>query len=135
MTITGYPFLISAVTYLILALWIIVRYKNESQRLYGAVCITTCCWQGVWTALFSNLDQSSLYLALKIGYTGIVFIPSVFYHFAAEFTKKENNNKWLAGAYGLSLSFSLLIWFSNTFIDGFYRYSWGIAAKAGIAHP
>jgi signal transduction histidine kinase len=135
MTIKSLPFLFSAITYLLLGVWIYFRHKNQAQKLYGVLCITTCFWQGIWAALFSNLNHSLLYVILKIGYTGIVLLPAVFYHFIAEFTLQEKNRKWIRGSYLIAFSFIGLIWAGNTFVDGFYEYSWGLAAKAGILHP
>src|SRR5574338_1202965 len=99
MTLTALPFFLSAITYLLLGSWIFLRHKNNVQRLYGALCIMTCCWQGVWSVLFSTLDRDALYLGLKIGYSGIVFIPAIFYHFISEFTQQERHMKWLRLGY------------------------------------
>jgi signal transduction histidine kinase len=135
MTLMPIPFILTSITYLTLGIWIIFKHKNKAQRLYGALCITTACWQGVWAVLFSGLNENVLYLGLKFGYTGIVFIPAVFCHFIVEFTQRDKNSFWLKGAYLVSTCFVFLIWLTNTFISGFNQYSWGLAAKAGYIHP
>ncbi len=135
MTLSAVPFGVTAVTYLILGVWIIARHKNKAQRLYGALCLVTCFWQGVWVALFSNLDKQSLFVGLRIGYSGIVFIPAIFYHFIAEFTQAENRQRWIKWSYFSSGLFLVLIWTSTAFLAGLYPFSWGLAAKGGVLHP
>src|SRR4051812_48216815 len=124
MTLRSLPFLFTSITYLFLGLWIIIRQKNKVQKLYGTLCLATCFWQGIWTALFSNVSPVAVFLWLKVGYTGIVLIPPIFYHFIIEFTRKEEKSRWLQGFYVTSLVFIVLIWFSDTFISGLNSYSW-----------
>lgn len=135
MTTPSVPFLLSSITYLVLGLWIIFRHRSDVQRLYGTLCLATCFWQSVWMVLFLSLPKDLLYLWLKIGYSGIVFIPAIFYHFIAEFTHKEKRESWIRISYILSASFVALIWVGNLFINGFIKYTWGLSARAGILHP
>jgi signal transduction histidine kinase len=122
-------------TYLILGIWIIARHRNKVQGLYGALCIVTCFWQGIWAALFSHVDQNVLYVSLKAGYSGVVFIPAIYYHFVAEFTQQQNRLWWVRCGYIVSSVFAVLIWSGTLFIKGFNEYSWGMSAKAGSLHP
>jgi signal transduction histidine kinase len=135
MTPVSLQFLITSVTYFLLGSWIIIRHQNKAQRLYGALCIATCFWQGVWTALFANVPHSVLPLWIKIGYSGIVFIPPVFYHFVVEFSLKETKTWALKGVYTVSFLLLALIWLGNGFENGLNAYSWGYAARAGKWHP
>jgi signal transduction histidine kinase len=128
-------FFITSLTYLLLGGWIVLRHKNKAQRLYGALCIATCFWQGIWTVLLSDSTIRVINTALLIGYSGIVFIPSVFLHFIAEFTQQERKRVWLTVSYVASSIFVLLIWSGNLFVDGLNQYQWGYAAKAGQLHP
>jgi len=135
MTIKALPFLFTSITYLLLGSWIITNHKNKVQLLYGVLCIATCFWQGIWIALFSNVTETALYFWLKVGYSGIVLIPPIFYHFIIEFTQKETHSNWLRCFYATSFLLALLVWTSNAFIKGLYPYSWGLSAKAGFIHP
>lgn len=135
MALSSILFTLTSITYFLLGSWIIIHHKNKIQMLYGMLCVATCFWQGIWAVLFTKLDQTLLYLCLKIGYTGIVFVPAVFYHFIAEFTQQEKHSKWLRWAYVASTIFVVLIWVSPAFIRGFNVFSWGISAKAGTLHP
>src|SRR5689334_23381876 len=102
MSISVFPFIFSAVGYLALGLWVIAQRKSRVHRLYGVFCLMTCLWQGTWIVLFSSLTQSSLEVALRFAYTGLVFIPAVFYHFIIEFSEKEVRRRWLYLTYTLS---------------------------------
>jgi len=134
MTLKAFPFFLSSITYLILGLWVIFREKNRTQVLYGAVCIVTSFWQGIWVTLFSNLPMDLQYLSLKISYSMIVFIPSTFYHFVIDFTQNESDRSSLRWVYGLSSALALSIWLGK-FINGFNNYPWGLSARAGLLHP
>src|SRR3989338_2239322 len=109
MTIKALPFLFTSITYLLLGSWIITNHKNKVQLLYGVLCIATCFWQGIWIALFSNVTETALYFWLKVGYSGIVLIPPIFYHFIIEFTQKETHSNWLRCFYATSFLLALLV--------------------------
>jgi signal transduction histidine kinase len=135
MTVLTLPFLLTTVTYLILGCWIILKQKNFVQQLYGVLCVMTCFWQGIWAALFANIPTNQLIGWVKFGYSGIVFIPAVFYHFIIEFTGKESRRWMLLGTYLASLGLLILIWTGSIFIDGLRKYEWGLSANAGVGHP
>src|SRR5690349_16532736 len=134
MTLKSFPFFLTTITYLLLGGWIILRHDNKMQRLYGGLCIATCFWQGVWAVLFSRISEPALVWRVRFGYTGLVFIPAIFYHFIIEFTGEEPRSKWLAGFYLASLLLAALIWSGHKFVDGLNYYSWWPAAKAGSLH-
>jgi signal transduction histidine kinase len=135
MTLTPIPFILTSITYFTLGIWIIFKHQSKAQRLYGALCIATCSWQGVWTVLLSNASMEFLNAALRVGYSGIVFIPSVFHHFIAEFTQSKLSKRWVIASYCVSALFCVLLWSGNLFIAGLNQYSWGFSAKAGPLHP
>jgi signal transduction histidine kinase len=76
-----------------------------------------------------------VYFWLKVGYSGIVLIPSIFYHFVADFTQIEVTPRWRQTFYISSLFFVVLIWSGKQFISGFNSFPWGLSAKAGMLHP
>lgn len=135
MRLQSVPFLISSITYLVLGAWVILRRKSKIQTLYGIFCLATCLWQGVWTALFSGLPPHLLYFWMKLGYTGILFLPSVLYHFIMEFTQQENRPRWLYTIYAISTLNAVFMWMGTVFINGFHFHPWGLSAKAGALHP
>jgi signal transduction histidine kinase len=128
------PFYLTTLGYLVLGVWVIVNRKSRVQQLYGALCIATCFWQGIWAFLFSSINDSTLYLALRVCYTGIVFVPPIFFHFIAEFTHESGRRRFLTASYILSPFLALSVWKEGWFLSGFYHYSWGLAAHAAGLH-
>lgn len=128
-------FALTTFGYFLLGVGVILRRDNRVQKLYGALCITTCLWQGIWAFLFSPLSESVKYTLLKICFCGIVLIPPVFYHFIREFTQRETNGRFLSWSYGLSALLAMSVWKEGWFLNGFNRYSWGLSAHAGWIHP
>src|SRR5689334_15284554 len=97
-----FPFAFSAIAYLILGLWVVARQNSQVQKLYGFLCITTCLWQATWTILFAFPGAEWLDLALKVCFSGVVLIPSIFYHFINKFVGEKNHKKWILATYALS---------------------------------
>lgn len=134
-TLRMLPFLVTAISYLFLGLWIVARRRSGIQRLYGVLCLTTFSWQGIWAILFVGGDAPRLYDAMRFCYMGIVFVPAIFYHFIIDFTGEETRKGWLKATYALSGAFAAAVWVGHAFINGFHMYSWGVAARAGILYP
>jgi signal transduction histidine kinase len=82
----------------------------------------------------AHFAPAALPWLLKIGYTGIVFIPAVCYHFIAEFTQGENGLP-LSWTYFVAAILAVLVWLGHTLIHDAIRYSWGISGRAGILYP
>jgi signal transduction histidine kinase len=135
MTWNALPFLITSVTYFALGSWALIYQKNRAQRLYGAICLTTCFWQSIWLVLFSHSVSFYTTVWVKAAYSGVIFIPSVFNHFIIEFTTKETRRSWRIVPYFVSCLFALLICTSHYFIEGFNSFKWGLSVKAGMLHP
>lgn len=131
----AFPFILTTTAYLALGAWILVRRKTELQRLYAVLCLITALWQGIWAILLTAGASAWTYRALQVSYTGVVFLPAILYHFIAEFGAAEQDRRWVRVAYLLSVSMGIALWTSRVFVNGFYTFSWGPAAKAGILHP
>lgn len=134
MPIYSWPFSVSAVAYLVLGVWVIARRSETIHILYGLLCLTTCLWQGIWAILFAQFPESVSYTWLKVCFTGIVFIPAIFYHFIIKITDTQTEYPFAWFAYSVSALFAVSIWSGDHFISGFNRYSWGLSAKAGPLH-
>ncbi|HWP57275.1 MAG TPA: ATP-binding protein [Candidatus Acidoferrales bacterium] len=135
MNIYSIPPLVTAV--LALFLFFFVTYRNPSSVVkitFATLCFLTAYWQGTWTVLFNASERSTISFLVKAGYSGIIFIPIVFFHFLSAFT--NGRAKLLVGFfYGLGGIFFLALWLGDLFIDGTYRYPWGFYPKAGMLHP
>jgi len=84
------------------------------------------------------LNKENVFLSLfwdKFVYVGVVFIPSVLYHFGLTLTKNKNikKNKLLILGYIVSAIFLFLIP-TDFFIDDVFVYQWGVHTKAQMLH-
>jgi signal transduction histidine kinase len=131
----AWPFGVTTVVYAVFGLWVIANRQSRLHRLYGMFCITTCLWQGIWAVLFGGIPAEHAYFSLRLCYTGIVFLPAVFYSFILELTSEPRDQGWRTTAFLVGIVLAVMVWFDPWFINGFNRYSWGMAARAGIFHP
>jgi len=83
-------FSFSALAYLMLGSWVVMRRKEKVQRLYGLLCIATCLWQGIWAALFTHPQLAQMDFFLKGCFTGVVFVPAFFHHFMNRLIDKNS---------------------------------------------
>ncbi|MBS4014782.1 MAG: GAF domain-containing protein [Bacteroidetes bacterium] len=81
--------------------------------------------------LSKNNDAAAIFWDRFI-YLGVVFIPSVFYHFGLVFNKLKNKFLLLLG-YIFSIFF-LIISRTDYFVTSLFRYTWGIHTQAGFFH-
>jgi hypothetical protein len=71
----------------------------------------------------------------KFVYVGVIFIPSLVYHFSVIFIQKEvAYKKSIIVGYVLSTIFLGALLFTNLFIADAFYYAWGVHAKAQILH-
>jgi len=130
------PPLISA--FLFLLAGIFVYSKNtiaKSNKLFLGVCFVTFVWQFSWFLLFQFPYPDIVSLLIKIGYTDIIFIPIIFYHFFVILLDLENEWKNIKLAYLCGCFFAILLHISNSFINGHFKYFFGYYPKAGFLHP
>jgi len=136
MNIYAIPPLISSILFGVLGLFVFLKNSRlRANQIFGLMCLFTFWWQFSWFILFNFGTEKLAEVVVRIGYTGIIFIPITFYHFFILFLKKESEKPLITIAYllgGLLLFFN---WTSFLFIRGYYKYFWGYYPKAGILHP
>ncbi len=135
MNVYSIPPLITAILSLGLGLFVLGRNrKSKLNWTFASWGFLTAYWQGCWTLLF-NLSHASLAEVLaRLGYSGIIFIPIVFFHFVVEFTGAEDRRRLSYLFYGLGAAFLVATWNGTSFVAGTYHYSWGFYPRAGELH-
>jgi len=130
------PPLISSILFLLIGGFCFLKNRKSLVNFtFALLCLATFWWQFSWFILFNTTSESLAVYIVKIGYTGIIFIPIVFFHFFVSFLKAKKD-KWLVFlSYSLGLIFVLLLWTTNYFVNGFYKYYWGYYPRAGFLHP
>jgi signal transduction histidine kinase len=78
---------------------------------------------------------STAEIIARLGYSGIIFIPIVFFHFVVEFTRAVREQLLVRLFYVLGVLFFVSVWKTNDFVAGVYRYAWGFYPRAGALHP
>lgn len=135
MNLYSIPPLVSSILFFTLGL-ISLKRKNKINLTFALMCLTTVWWQGCWTVLFNIKDPRIASILVKIGYSGIIFIPITFYHFTIEFLDRPEEKRLVWLSYILGMGFLLSLWTTNLFIRGYYTYFWGFYPKASpILHP
>lgn len=131
------PPLIASLLFLILALFILLRRKpnNSLVFIFSLNCFITFWWQFSWFLLFNARDAWEASFLVKIGYSGIAFIPVTFFHFTVKFLDIDKYKRMVFMQYILVLILLPILWFTDLLINGYYQYPWGYYPKAGIGHP
>jgi signal transduction histidine kinase len=135
MNLYAFLFLVCTAAYALLGIWAVFARQERTHKLYGALCLMTCFWQGIWAMLFGGVNPDSRMFWLRLCYAWIVFIPATLHHLISAFTHQEMGKRWVRWMYGLSLVLCAAVWYDSLFIKGFRQFSWGVAAKAGPLHP
>jgi len=129
------PPLISSL--LFAAIGVLVLQQNIKSKINVAffmACLSTFWWQFSWALLFSTSNDQLASVLVRLGYSGIIFIPITLYHFFVEFAKADEDKIYVRLSYLIGLAFLYFNWFSEYFIKGFYIYSWGFYPKANYLH-
>jgi len=133
MTPYSIPPLISAFVFLLLGAFTFWKSESKAKIPFTLLCLLTVIWQLSWTVLFNINDPASAANVVKIGYSGIIFIPIVYYHLIVRFCGTNTPAvKWL---YAIGILFLAIHLASDLFIEDLYHYSWGFYPKAGLLHP
>ena len=128
------PPLITAVLFAILGIYVYLKSRGSPEnRAYALWCLSTVYWQFCWMILFSVHDPPTAALLIKVGYSGIIFIPITFYHFVISFLNLSRTPVRIS--YSVGVGFAISVWCDSFFINGLYSHPWGFYPKAGFLHP
>lgn len=110
MNFFSYSGLFAGVTSLILGFFVLSKSRNDNvKKIWGIFCFSVAIWGfgGLAVSLAQNVVQGLFWW--KITYLGIIFIPSLFYHFVFHFLEFKNRF-YLYLFYFFSFFFSILEW-------------------------
>jgi two-component system, NtrC family, sensor kinase len=134
-TFYSVPPLITAILSFGLGIFILLRNRESKLNwTFASWCFLTTYWQTCWTVLFNLHNLQTADLLARLGYSGIIFIPIVFFHFVIEFTKSARERFFSYAFYVLGGIFFIATWKTPYFVDGVYRYPWGYYPRAGVFH-
>ena len=129
--------LLSALAFILLGFIVFLKSKEMfSVRIAFILnCLTSFWWQFTWFILFNIKNETLASYLVRIGYSGIIFIPVTFFHFYTSYLDLKENKKWVNFYYFIGFVFLILLWTTTTYIKGYYTYFWGYYPKAGFLHP
>src|SRR5437867_457067 len=115
------PPLLTSLLFALLGSYVLLRRAGAAEnRAYALWCYTTVYWQLCWTVLFSTRNPNDAVLLVKIGYSGIIFIPIAFYHFVNAFTHQSGGLRRTLIAYIIGICFCSTVWIDSVFLHGYY---------------
>lgn len=140
MNIYSFPPLLCSLIALLLGAFVYSRNRHSIVNIsFSLLCLTTFWWQFSWFILFNTQNEIIAHYLVKIGYSGIIFIPITFFHFVIYFFNldKIKKNRWFVYfAYFVGFIFVILLWKTDLLIKGYYKYFWGYYPKASVVlHP
>jgi two-component system NtrC family sensor kinase len=134
-TVYSIPTLVTS--FLSFGLGIFILTRNRKSKLnwtFASWCFLTSYWQTCWTVLFNVPTPQTADLLARLGYSGIIFIPIVFFHFVVEFTKAIRERYLSYLFYALGGIFFFSVWKTSYFVAGVYKYTWGYYPRGGVLH-
>lgn len=116
----------------LLCLFVFLKNPNSPiNRSFSLLCFETFSWQLCWFLTYYIEVNTYGTLLVKMGFTGIIFLPFTHYHFVINFLKLDKKLAIVRLFYfigGLALIF---LWTTDKFMSGYQQFSWGIYGKAG----
>ncbi len=135
---TFYPLapLASAIIFILSGLFVFLRNRSAKlNKLFFLLTIATFSWQFSWFFLFSATDPTVALYLTKLGYSGIIFIPLVYYHFIVAFLQHKEAERRMGWLYAIGVCFAISVITTPLLIDGVHTYYFGFYPKAGYFHP
>ena len=135
MNIYSIPPLLSALAFFSFGAIVVAKGREKvSVRIAFVLhCLMTFWWQFTWFILFNVKNPDLASILVKVGYSGIIFLPATFFHFYSAFLNKDK--KWYKFYYLLGFIFLIILWATNAYINNYYVYFWGYYPKANFIHP
>ena len=127
-----------SITFLFLGLFIVLsNKKSRVNRSIFALFFVTFLWLYPYSLMYSTEKYSKALELARFGYVGIILVPVFFYKFIIEFLDIRNNARKMLSYvfYAFSILCIILLFTTNYFISGLFKYSWGFFPKAGVFHP
>ena len=120
---------ISILAFPILFLGIFVFSQNRRSLInmtFSLKCLCVFVWLFGYFMMYSTRNAGFALWCSKFVYTGVVFIPTFFYHFTVSFLGKEGERKkTVAFVYLNGISFCILLLGTDKLVAGLHDYYWG----------
>lgn len=129
--------LISGIFVLILGIFVFLKNKTSPQNiLFALFCLVIFIWLFGTFMMFRTANDANDKVAIswdRFIYIGVVFIPSLMYHFSLVFTGTSRQKITIITSYLVSFLF-LFLSRTDYFVKGLFRYKWGCHTIAQPLH-
>ncbi|MDZ7612085.1 MAG: ATP-binding protein [Candidatus Moranbacteria bacterium] len=122
----------------VIVLGLVVLKQNSKSKLnivFFLFSLMSFIWFFSTFMMFISGNSEKALFWDRIVYLGVVFIPTLAYHFIIIFTnKKDKKDPLVYLGYLVSIVFSYSILLTDFFVSGLYEFSWGWHSKAHTLH-
>ena len=127
------PF-ISGIIFFIFGLFIFSKNtKSKLNLFYFLTCFSAAVWVIGYSFMYASNDEAKALFYARIGYIGVVFIPTFLYNFIKTFLQLKRNKLIILAIYLTSIFF-LFADGTNYFLNGMHKYFWGFYPKVGFLY-
>ena len=135
MNLYSLPPLIAALLNLSLGFFVFIKSrKSFTNTLFSLACFCIFLWLFGYFIVYNTEDQIKALFWCKIVYSGVIFIPPLFYHFIDSLLKWSSQRALISLNYIISSIFIALLFFTSYIISGTHSYFWGYQTKVGPLH-
>jgi signal transduction histidine kinase len=136
MNLYFFPPFLASLLLLILGIFVLIKIQTSLGNLpFSFVCFVSFIWLFSYSFAYNSRSETMAYFWFKLGYPGIVLLPVCFFHFTVNFLRLKKFKPFVLLCYFWAISMIFLIWKTQYFIKGIYRFFWGYYPIAGIIHP
>jgi signal transduction histidine kinase len=130
-----FEYCISSLLFVAMSVYLYTKNKHSmAQKIFGLFNLSVAIWQFGFFRVFLASSEPEALFWVKFIWTGVILIPTFFYHFTIVFFDKKDKavRRLIASSYILSGIFIAALWSTHWFIGGAYHYFWGYYGKAGL---
>jgi hypothetical protein len=111
------------------------RRNDRISRIFVLFPSAAFIWLLFSSITYSVDDIRVAQFLMNISYTGVILILPAFLHFTCYFLNLDKLKKTIIPFYIFNFINIYLLYSTNYFINGLYKYFWGYYPRAGIMHP
>jgi len=133
MSLYSIPNICASIILSLLLIFVAVQTRerwNERIVSFLAFCFFTAIWQFTYGVSYNMETEVEALKWLKIGYSGVIFMPVTYLHFVASFLRRGRLKTLIRICYVLSAIFLATLHINRLFLAGTYKYFFGFYPRA-----
>src|SRR3989338_7736984 len=129
------PFIISVFLLFLCAFVYSRNRRNLLNSLFALLCFASSVWLFFYSLAYSQEDTLFAARFFKLGYSGVIFIAVIAFHYTLEFLHIRKLTWLIRGVYAVGVFWVSILWTSGYLIKSVKSFFWGYYPQAGILHP